>query len=145
MYQAKNNDGFLSKQSSTWLEIGVCKAEFREELGFNARVLYGLDSVGLIVANSGGTTLQNEDIKAVVDPRTWVGRLGVDVKSSNFAHFENPHRSLIKTFRSHQERRQDRLDVLGVLSFKEAQRIRQPGVRGMRPVSLRAKQHQPPL
>jgi hypothetical protein len=102
LYQGKTNDGFLSKQSSTWHEIGVYKAQVRPELGYNASGLYGLDSVGLMIANSGGPTLQNQVVGAVVNPRFWVGRLGMDVKPSNFSEFANPQRSLIKTL--HEEK-----------------------------------------
>jgi hypothetical protein len=52
-----------------------------------------------MIANSGGPTLENQTIGAVVNPRLWVGRLGMDVKPSNFSDFENPQRSLIKTLK----------------------------------------------
>jgi hypothetical protein len=99
LYQGKPNDGFQSQQSSTWHEIGIYKIAAREELGYNASALYGLDSLGLMIANSGGPTLQNQVIAGVVNPKLWVGRLGMDVKPSNFSEFENPQRSLIKTLR----------------------------------------------
>ena len=50
-----------------------------------------------MIANSGGPTLENQTIGAVVNPRLWVGRLGMDIKPSNFSDFANPQRSLIKT------------------------------------------------
>jgi hypothetical protein len=99
MYQGKANDGFQAKRSSTWHEIGIYQVAAREELSYNASGLYGLDSLGLMIANSGGPVLQSQVIAGVVNPRFWVGRLGMDVKPSNFSEFENPQRSLIKTLR----------------------------------------------
>jgi hypothetical protein len=99
MYQGKPNDGFQTKQSSTWREIGIYQVAAREELAYNASGLYGLDSLGLMIANSGGPTLQNQVVAGVVNSRIWVGRLGMDVKPSNFSEFENPQRSLITTLR----------------------------------------------
>jgi len=52
-----------------------------------------------MVANSGGPTFQSQVIGAVVNPVLWVGRLGLNVKPSNFSEFENPQRSLIPTLR----------------------------------------------
>lgn len=52
-----------------------------------------------MIANSGGPTLTNQTIGAVINPRLWVGWLGMDVKPSNFSDFENPQRSLIKTLK----------------------------------------------
>lgn len=71
----------------------------REELGYNASGLYGLDSLGLEIANSGGPVLQNQVIAGVVNPRFWARRLGMDVKPRNFSEFENSQRSLIKTLK----------------------------------------------
>jgi hypothetical protein len=99
MYQGKSNNGFQAQDSSTWHEIGIYQVEARPELRYNASGLYGLDSLGLMIANSGGPTLQNQVIAGVVNPRFWVGRLGMDVKPSNFSEFENPQRSLIRTLK----------------------------------------------
>lgn len=99
MYEGKANDGFQALESSTWHEIGIYQVAARDELRYNASGLYGLDTLGLNIANSGGPTLQNQVISGVVNPRFWVGRLGMDVKPSNFSEFENPQRSLIKTLK----------------------------------------------
>ncbi|KAF2024468.1 acid protease [Setomelanomma holmii] len=99
MYQGKANNGFQAQESSTWHEIGIYQVEARPELRYNASGLYGLDSLGLMIANSGGPTLQKQVIAGVVNPRFWVGRLGMDVKPSNFSEFENPQRSLIQTLK----------------------------------------------
>jgi hypothetical protein len=98
-YQGRTNNGFQANLSSTWHEIGIYHVAAREELGYNASGLYGLDTLGLMIANSGGPTLENQTIGAVVNPRLWVGRLGMDVKPSNFSDFENPQRSLITTLK----------------------------------------------
>lgn len=52
-----------------------------------------------MIANSGGPTLQKQVIGGVVNPRIWLGRLGLDVKPSNFSEFDNPQRSLIPTLK----------------------------------------------
>jgi hypothetical protein len=52
-----------------------------------------------MIANSGGPTFQNQVIAGIVNPRLWVGRLGMDSKPSNFSEFDNPQRSLIKTMK----------------------------------------------
>ncbi|EMD89485.1 hypothetical protein COCHEDRAFT_1108162 [Bipolaris maydis C5] len=97
IYQGRTNNGFQANLSSTWHEVGIYQTTNREELGYNASGLYGLDTLGLMIANSGGPTLENQTIGAVVNPRLWVGRLGMDVKPSNFSDFANPQPSLIKT------------------------------------------------
>ncbi|KAF1935241.1 acid protease [Clathrospora elynae] len=99
VYQGKPNNGFQAKKSSTWHQIGIYQVAAREELGYNASGLYGLDTLGLMIANSGGPTLQNQTIGGVVNDRLWVGRLGMDVKPSNFSDFEDPQRSLITTLK----------------------------------------------
>jgi hypothetical protein len=105
MYNGKPNDGFQTQKtpttpgSSTWSNIGIFQVAAREELGYNASGLYGLDNLGLMIANSGGPTLKSQVIGAVTNPRLWVGRLGMDVKPSNFSGFENPQRSLIQTLK----------------------------------------------
>ncbi|KAL6704358.1 hypothetical protein ACN47E_008314 [Coniothyrium glycines] len=98
-YNGRPNGGFQSTTSSTWHEIGIFGTSLREELGYNASALYGLDNLGLMIANSGGPTLPSQVLGAVVNPRLWVGRLGMDVKPSNFSGFENPQRSLIPTLK----------------------------------------------
>jgi hypothetical protein len=52
-----------------------------------------------MIANSGGPTLQKQVVGGVVNPRIWLGRLGLDVKPSNFSEFDNPQRSLISTLK----------------------------------------------
>ncbi|KAH7400533.1 aspartic peptidase domain-containing protein [Phaeosphaeria sp. MPI-PUGE-AT-0046c] len=99
MFQGKPIDGLQSKQSSTWSEIGIYQVAGREELSYNASGLYGLDSLGLMIANSGGPILPKQVVAGVVNTRFWVGRLGMDVKPSNFSEFENPQRSLIETLK----------------------------------------------
>ncbi|KAF1842153.1 acid protease [Cucurbitaria berberidis CBS 394.84] len=102
MYKGKANNGFQVRNSSTWHEIGIYGTTAREELGYNASGLYGLDTLGLMIVNSGGPTLESQVIGGVVNPRLWVGRLGMDVKPSNFSEFENPQRSMISTLKEEQ-------------------------------------------
>lgn len=99
MFNGKPSSGFQANQSTTWREIGLYKVSAREELRYNASGLYGLDKMGLMVANSGGPILQNQVIGGLINPRFWVGRMGMDVKPSNFSEFSNPQRSLIKTLK----------------------------------------------
>jgi hypothetical protein len=99
MYNSKSSDGFQVKESSTWDELGIYKVATREELRYNASGLYGLDTMALMIANSGGPVLKNQVIGGLVNPRYWVGRLGMDVKPSNFSAFDNPQRSLIQTLK----------------------------------------------
>ncbi|KAH7088016.1 aspartic peptidase domain-containing protein [Paraphoma chrysanthemicola] len=99
MYKGRPNNGFQAQDSTSWHEIGIYQVEARPELRYNASGLYGLDTLGLMIANSGGPVLQNQVIAGVVNPRFWVGRLGMDVKPSNFSEFENPQRSLIQTLK----------------------------------------------
>ncbi|KAH7380033.1 aspartic peptidase domain-containing protein [Pyrenochaeta sp. MPI-SDFR-AT-0127] len=99
IYKGKLNTGFQAKDSSTWHEIGIYNVAVRKELGYNASGLYGLDRLGLMVANSGGPTLEKQVIGGVVNPRLWVGRLGMDVKPSNFSEYENPQRNMMLTLK----------------------------------------------
>lgn len=99
MFQGKVNEGFQVGKTSSWHEIGIYGISAREELGYNASGLYGLDNLGLMIANSGGPTLAKQVIGGVVNSRLWFGRLGLDIKPSNFSEFDNPQRSMIQTLK----------------------------------------------
>lgn len=71
----------------------------RPELGFDANALYGLDTVGLQVANSGGPTLDSMVVGGVAEPTIFVGQFGLSPKPSNFSELNSPQPSFIQKLR----------------------------------------------
>lgn len=99
-FNGKFSNGFLVNSSSSWHEIGIYDMAVRPELGFNANGLYGLDTVGLMLQNSGGPTLDNRVVAGVSNPAIWVGVLGLGPKASNFSEFDNPQKSLMQALKA---------------------------------------------
>ncbi|KAJ4301363.1 hypothetical protein N0V90_003455 [Kalmusia sp. IMI 367209] len=98
-FQGKDSNGFLVNETKTWHEIGLYGMGIRPEIGFDANALYGLDSVGLQVANSGGPTLDNMVVAGVAKPTVYVGQFGLSPKPSNFSELDNPQPSYIQTLK----------------------------------------------
>lgn len=94
-FNGRESSGFLVNSSSTWHEIGLYEMDARPELDFTANALYGLDTLGLMLQNSGGPTLSNQVIAAMANPSIWVGMVGLGQKPANFSEFDNPQEGLI--------------------------------------------------
>ncbi|KAL1605460.1 hypothetical protein SLS60_005010 [Paraconiothyrium brasiliense] len=99
-FNGRESNGFLVNSSSTWHEIGLYEMDARPDLGFSANALYGLDTAGLMLQNSGGTTIPSQVIAAMASPSIWVGMVGLGQKPANFSEFDNPQEGLMSTLKN---------------------------------------------
>lgn len=99
VFQGKESDGFQVNETKSWKEIGIYEMGIRPEIGFDANALYGLDTVGLLVANSGGPTLDSMVVGGVAEPTIFVGQFGLSPKPSNFSELNSPQPSFIQKLR----------------------------------------------
>lgn len=61
--------------------------------------MYGTDTVGLMIQDSGGPTLQDQVVGAVRTMPFFVGFFGLSPKASNFTNYDQPRRSYLTTLR----------------------------------------------
>lgn len=102
-FQGKDSMGFMTNETKSWHNIGLYGMDIRPEIGFDANALYGLDTVGLQVANSGGPTMDNMVVAAVAVPTVFVGQFGLSPKPSNFSQLDHPQPSYIQTLKDKKE------------------------------------------
>lgn len=93
------SNGFRANESSTWNNIGLYDVSLKTELGYSINALYGLDSVGLMVQNSGGPTLPGQVVGGIASKDLYLGVFGLGPKGSNFSALEYPQRSFMTTLR----------------------------------------------
>ncbi|KAF1965293.1 acid protease [Bimuria novae-zelandiae CBS 107.79] len=99
VFQGTESDGFQVNETQSWHQIGIYEMGIRPEIGFDASALYGLDNVGLQVANSGGPTLGNMVVAGVAQPTVFVGQFGLSPKPSNFSGLNSPQKSFMQKLR----------------------------------------------
>ncbi|KAL5387148.1 hypothetical protein DPSP01_003759 [Paraphaeosphaeria sporulosa] len=102
-FQGKDSNGFIVNETKSWQEIGLYEMGIRPEIGFDANALYGLDTVGLQVANSGGPTLKNMVVAGVAEPTVFVGQFGLSPKPSNFSELDSPQPSFMQKLRDEKQ------------------------------------------
>ena len=90
-----NRQGFLPNASTTWKEVGFYGMGLESKLGYADDALYGTDTVGLMIQNSGGPTLGNQLIGAVRQMPFFIGLFGLSPEARNFTNFEHPQRSFL--------------------------------------------------
>jgi len=98
-FNGRPSDGFLVNRSSSWHELGIYDMDIRPELGFDANALYGQDSLGLMIQNSGGPILTNQVVAGVANPDVYVGMLGLGIKPANFSEFDSPQKSILQSLK----------------------------------------------
>ena len=81
--------------SSTWKEVGIYDLALESELGFKNNGIYGIDSIGQEIANSGGIDLSHQVVAATASTDFYLGVFGLDPKLINFLNFEHPVPSYI--------------------------------------------------
>jgi hypothetical protein len=98
-FNGKDSNGFLVNASSTWKEIGLYNLAFGDELGMNDNGMYGFDTVGLTLQNSGGITLESQVVAGIATKNFYVGLFGLGPKPSNFSDFEYPQPTFMKNLK----------------------------------------------
>ncbi|KAF1977927.1 acid protease [Bimuria novae-zelandiae CBS 107.79] len=96
-FMGRQSSGFLVNATESWRQIGLYEMDLWENLNFTANALYGLDTVGLMLQNSGGPVLSNQVIAAVANPTLWTGMLGLGAKPANFSEFDAPQPGLLSS------------------------------------------------
>ncbi|KAL9091091.1 MAG: hypothetical protein Q9165_005018 [Trypethelium subeluteriae] len=95
-FNGQQGTGFLTNESSSWQALGVYDLAFEENLDYETNVtydgqgLYGFDTVGLQVENSGGLTLNHQIVAGIALKQFYLGLFGLGIKPANFTSFSNP-------------------------------------------------------
>jgi len=97
-----NSNGFQVNESSTWESIGLFNLGLEEGLGYvNNSGLFGFDTVGLQIQNSGGLdNITHQLVSAYATKDFYHGFVGLDPRPANFSTFDDPQPSFMHSLRS---------------------------------------------
>lgn len=98
-FNGQDSSGFLVNASSTWNNIGLYTLNLEDDLGMNDNGLYGFDTVGLTLQNSGGLTLEKQVVAGIATKNFYLGNFGLGPKPSNFSDFEYPQPSFMRSLK----------------------------------------------
>jgi len=98
-FAGKQSNGFLTNSSSTWKPVGLYTLNLSDRLGIGGNGLFGLDSVGLMLQNSGGLKLDRQVVAGIATKDFYLGLFGLGPKPSNFTDFENPEPAFMQTLK----------------------------------------------
>ncbi|KAJ8107701.1 hypothetical protein OPT61_g8689 [Boeremia exigua] len=99
VFDSNHQPGFVPNASTSWKQEGFFEVGLEARLGYVDDGLYGTDSVGLMIQNSGGPTLKEQVVGAVRQMPFFVGFFGLSPLASNFTDFDQPQRSLLTALR----------------------------------------------
>ncbi|KAF2814039.1 acid protease [Mytilinidion resinicola] len=98
-YDGKASSGFLANQSSTWKSIGLYDLILEHQLGYAGAGMYGFDTVGLMIQNSGGPSLSGQVVAGIATKDFYLGIFGLGPKPSNFSNFDYPQPSYMRSLK----------------------------------------------
>ncbi|TKA81840.1 hypothetical protein B0A49_01070 [Cryomyces minteri] len=98
-FQGNKGTGFLVNRSSTWQSIGLFDLALENTMNYSGNGLYGFDTVGLEVQNSGGLTQTHQVVAGIATKDFYLGMFGVGPKPSNFSSFNDPQPSYMKNLK----------------------------------------------
>ncbi|KAH7112954.1 aspartic peptidase domain-containing protein, partial [Dendryphion nanum] len=98
-FPESQKQGFAYNESKTWSLIGIYSTDLREDLGYEANGMYGRETVGLQVQNSGGVTLEKQIVGGLASKDFFLGMFGLGIKPSNFTDFNYPQSSFISNLK----------------------------------------------
>jgi hypothetical protein len=98
-FDGSQGTGFLYNQSNTWKSIGLYDLILEHELGITGAGIYGFDTVGLEIQNSGGLTLPGQVVAGIATKDFYLGVFGLSPKPSNFSNFDYPQPSFMRTLK----------------------------------------------
>lgn len=94
-FEGTQGTGFLTNDSSTWISINIDTANIENDLGYDVNALYGFDTVGLEVENSGGLNQTRQVVGGIAAKDFYLGVFGLGPKPSNFSNFDDPQPSFM--------------------------------------------------
>ncbi|KAF2280771.1 acid protease [Westerdykella ornata] len=98
-FNGQKSTGFLTNASSSWKPIGLYNLYLAQELNYTGNGLYGFDTVGLMLQNSGGLTLENQVVAGIATKDFYLGLFGLGPKPSNFSDWQYPQPSFMQTLK----------------------------------------------
>ncbi|KAF2007060.1 acid protease [Amniculicola lignicola CBS 123094] len=99
LFGGEQSKGLQQNRSSTWALIGLFDLGLRSDLGYNVNASYGRDTVGLMIQNSGGPTVENATIASIASKKFYTGLFGLGLQPANFTDFAYPQPSLMRKLR----------------------------------------------
>lgn len=97
---ASYSAGFSSNASKTWNPVAKFMNNIFCELGYVSGATFGRDSVGLMVQNSGGPTLQDQVVGLLGKSPFFTGFFGLSPKAANFTNYNDPRPSYLTTLKN---------------------------------------------
>lgn len=98
MVSAKFTDHAVAPLAS-WQNFGLYTLGIRPDINFTGNGNFGLDTVGLGIANSGGTSVEKRVVAGIATKNIFVGVFGLDIRPANFSGYENPIPSFMKALK----------------------------------------------
>jgi len=95
------NSLFRPNNSSSWKELGIYDLVLNQELNYSGGGLYGLEKVGLQIANSGGIELDTQVVAGIATTDFYLGIFGLGPKPLNFSNLDHPVPSLMQALKNH--------------------------------------------
>ncbi|PVH88812.1 acid protease, partial [Cadophora sp. DSE1049] len=100
-FQNAPSGGFRTNLSSTWELINLYKLALEDHLdGYTGNGLYGFETVGLQIQNSGGLTLNHSIVAGIGTKYFMLGVFGLGPKTTNFDDFNDPQPSFMWTLKN---------------------------------------------
>lgn len=99
-FQGDISTGFLTNASTTWDDIGIYTTDLETNVGINANGMYGFDTVGLQVENSGGIQQTHQVVAGIADKGFMYGVFGLGPRPSNFSVLSDPQPSFMTSLRN---------------------------------------------
>ena len=99
-FDNKASSGFLVNKSSTWDNNRLYELVLDKELNLTNNALYGFDSVGLQVDQSGGLELDHQIVAGIATKDFYLGLFGLAPEPTNFSTtFSEPKQSFMVTLK----------------------------------------------
>jgi hypothetical protein len=99
-FNGEQGTGFLTNASSSWKSIGLFNLILGHDVDMTGNGLYGFDTVGLMLPNSGGLTLETQIVAGIATKDFYLGVFGLSPKPSNFTDFDYPQPSFLGTLKN---------------------------------------------
>ncbi|KAH7094512.1 aspartic peptidase domain-containing protein [Paraphoma chrysanthemicola] len=99
-FNGNSSNGFQIDHSTSWKSIGLHTLDLADNLlGDANNGLFGTDSVGLMLQNSGGLKLENQVVAGIATKDFYLGVFGLGIKPSNFTDYNNPVTTFMQTLK----------------------------------------------
>ncbi|KAH6710736.1 aspartic peptidase domain-containing protein [Leptodontidium sp. MPI-SDFR-AT-0119] len=100
-FQNAPSGGFRTNLSSTWELINLYNLALEDHLdGYAGAGLYGFDTVGLQIQNSGGLTLNHSIVAGIGTKHFMLGIFGLSPGTTNFDDFNDPQPSFMGSLKN---------------------------------------------